>query len=83
LLGAQHVKLADGYYALAGIYIHYAKKADALTNYKRAAAILANHQNTDSEAYAEINLKVGQLYLANNAVKEALAAARLSLKLAQ
>jgi tetratricopeptide (TPR) repeat protein len=82
-LGAQHIKLADGYYHLGNIHLHYAKKADALSQYKRAAQILATNDNTHSEAFAEIMLKAGQLYLANNAVNDALISARQTLALSQ
>jgi hypothetical protein len=82
-LGGQHIKLADGYYNLGNIYLHYAKKFDALVQYKRAAQILATNDSTHSDAYAEIMLKAGQLYLANNAINDALLAAKQTLSLSQ
>lgn len=46
LLGGQHIKLADGYYHLADIYLHYGKKADALQYYRRASQILIQNRST-------------------------------------
>jgi tetratricopeptide (TPR) repeat protein len=67
LLGGNHIKLADAYYTLGDIHLHYAKKADALQSLKRAAQILTQNQATNSEPFVEIAIKVGQLCLANHA----------------
>ncbi len=83
LLGGNHIKLADGYYNLGEIYLHYAKKVDALQSYKRASQILSQNQAVETEPFVEITIKVGQLYLANNAITDALQAGRQAHGLAQ
>jgi TolA-binding protein len=48
LLGGNHIKLADAYYNLGEIYLHYSKKVDALQSYKRASQILTQNQATNT-----------------------------------
>ena len=52
LLGGQHIKLAEGYFSLAGTYANFDKKGDALQAYKKAAGILSHNNDNSSQPYA-------------------------------
>ncbi len=71
-MSSLHIKLADNYYMLAEIYINYQKKTEALSSLKRAKEILEEREGQETEAYGVIGLRMGQLFLASNLVKEAL-----------
>ncbi len=56
---------------LAGIYINYKKKTEALSSLQRAKQILEQRDGEETEAYGVILLKMGQVMLASNMIKEA------------
>jgi hypothetical protein len=56
---------------LAGIYINYQKRTDALSSLRRAKQILEERDGHDTEAYAVILLKIAQLMLSANMLKDA------------
>lgn len=51
--------------------------------YKKSAQILAVNKANNTKPFAEISIKVAQLYLANNAIADALASARQALTVAE
>ena len=74
MLGPNHPKIAESYYNIAGLYIFYANSADALSSCTRAAQILQQNKETQSEAYGEIILRLGQIYLMAGITNDALQA---------
>lgn len=71
IIGPYHLKMADSYYLLGTIYRHYGRKTEAINSLKKAKEIILKSKNEDSEAYGEVCLKMGQLFLALNSPAEA------------
>lgn len=72
LIGLSHPKMADSYYLLAEVYKNYGKRAEALNSFQKAKEILIKSNNQESEAYGELCLKMGQILLSLQFVREAL-----------
>jgi hypothetical protein len=49
--------------------MNYGKKVEAINTLKKARDIIKKSENEDSEAYGEVCLRMGQLYLAINSPK--------------
>jgi hypothetical protein len=72
MMGANHYRLADAFYALGEAQLHYSKRVEALSSFKRAYQIIRQHNKTDTQAFVEAGLKVAQLCLASSSLMEAL-----------
>ena len=83
LLGSNHFKLADAYYGLADIQLHYHKRKEALGSFKRAFQIIEENGRGTSLACVEISNHMAQLYLEAGLVEESLRLAKRSLAVAE